>query len=1169
MKLQEIFAKNIDRPIDGVIKADDASSVALEVEEYVLTKELKKHLDLFLHAYNNSKVSNGVWISGLFGSGKSHLLKMLATVLGHKELDGKDLLGIFKAKCDEDIVLVADLEKACKIPSQSILFNIDQKSDIINKKEVDALLAVFVKVFDEACGYYGKQGYIAQFERDLDEEGLLTQFKSEFEKTAGNSWDEWGRSRTKRLATEIDLAYNTVTSRKESNILDKYRDDYSLSIEDFAEHVNHYIDKQEKGFRLNFFVDEVGQYIADNVKLMTNLQTVAESLITKTKGRAWIIVTAQEDMNTVVGEMDKNQSNDFSKIQARFSIPLRLTSSDVAEVVQKRLLAKKPEVLPKLQEIYDKHINNFKTLFDFSDNSAEYRNYQDFEHFSFCYPFVPYQFRLFQTSIQNLSDHNAFDGKHRSVGERSLITVFQEVAKNLKDQELGDIATFDLMYDGIKRALKTNLTRAINRAEAELDNPFAIKVLKALCLVKYIKEFKATIRNICILMQSNFDEDVTKLKKKVEEALSRLEQQTYIQRNGDEYEYLTDEEKDVEEEIKKTEVENSSIQEELQSIIYRIIKNKKIRYSNVHDYSFATKLDDKLYGRDYELSINIASPFNENIDNETVLKAHNMGKNELLIVMAADKRLVDDLLTYKRTDKYISQNGSSTQQDSIKRILSDKAHQNRTRHNNIEIRVKELLSEAKLFINGNLQDIGGEDPQNRIEKAFVNLIEATYTNLGMIYGEAYKEQDIVHYLSNSQSTLNGSLQESEQELFNHIKAQQSKGIRVSVKDLLDRFQIKPYGWYPSAILCSLAKLFASSKVEISQDSNILEAEDLAKKLTNAQFQSQLIIKPQQEFSQAKIRQLKDFHKDFFDEPLEATEPKLLARDIEIKLKDLKTSLKAYLAEINHIPCVASLKQPLDLIETCLGKPYTWYLEDFLSKIDELLDSKESVIDPIDKFMNGPQKDIYENARDFIKANEANFSILDRETLTNAKNILEDLTCYKSNKIQELKVLIERLEEELNTRLSEERAKLISQLQTKKEALENLEEFNSLPAIKVKEFKSVFNNFIEDIEAQKLFDVLHGMMRTFEENQYRYLLTELTSSERSNKTGSNSTEQSSSNTALATKSEAQATSKVIMNRNLKVDFKKPLLSSAEDVESYTEAVKESMLKEIKQGNRIQL
>ena len=45
----------------------------------------------------------------------------------------------------------------------------------------------------------------------------------------------------------------------------------------------------------------LGQYVADNVKLMTNLQTIAESLATKCRGRAWIIVTAQEDMGKVVG----------------------------------------------------------------------------------------------------------------------------------------------------------------------------------------------------------------------------------------------------------------------------------------------------------------------------------------------------------------------------------------------------------------------------------------------------------------------------------------------------------------------------------------------------------------------------------------------------------------------------------------------------------------------------------------------------------------------------------------------------------------------------------------------------------------------------------------------------------------------------------------------------
>ena len=82
-------------------------------------------------------------------------------------------------------------------------------------------------------------------------------------------------------------------------ILDRYREDYSMSIEDFALLVNDYIEKQEKGFRLNFFVDEVGQYIADDIRLMTDLQTIAESLATKTEGRAWIFVTSQQNMESI------------------------------------------------------------------------------------------------------------------------------------------------------------------------------------------------------------------------------------------------------------------------------------------------------------------------------------------------------------------------------------------------------------------------------------------------------------------------------------------------------------------------------------------------------------------------------------------------------------------------------------------------------------------------------------------------------------------------------------------------------------------------------------------------------------------------------------------------------------------------------------------------------
>ena len=529
------------------------------------------------------------------------------------------------------------------------------------------------------CGYYGKQGHVAQFERDLDSRGLYAQFKTNYEATAGRSWEK-GREQSLLETGNIAKAYAQTTGDDESSaigILDKYRNEYGVSIEDFAKQVHAYIEKQSPGFRLNFFVDEVGQYIAENVKLMTNMQTIAESLATRCRGRAWIMVTAQEDMEMVVGEMGKQQGNDFTKIQARFANRMKLTSADVEEVIQERLLKKKEAAEGPLSDIYQAQKNNFKTLFNFADGSKTYQNFRDREHFIHSYPFIPYQFALFQSAIQNLSKHEAFEGKHSSVGERSMLGVFQQVAIQISNHQIGQLATFDLMFEGIRTALKSGIQQAIIQSENHLDNPFALRLLKALFLVKYVQEFKATTRSLCILMLDGFDKDIPALEKQVEGALNLLEQQTCIQRSGELYSYLTDEEKDVEQEIKDTEVENVVVADELEKIVFdHVIKHKKIRCEdppyNRRDYPYTRKLDDRMLGREQELAIHVISPFNENVDNEQILQSQSMGRDELLVLMPPDHSLVREILMYKRTEKYIQQSISTYQQVAVKRILRDK-----------------------------------------------------------------------------------------------------------------------------------------------------------------------------------------------------------------------------------------------------------------------------------------------------------------------------------------------------------------------------------------------------------------------------------------------------------------------------------------------------------------
>lgn len=104
MRIQSMFQKDIDRDINGVIKISEKSEEIAEQElsEYVVTRELAEHFGNFYAAYERAierptdKV--GVWISGFFGSGKSHFLTMLSHLLTNKEVAGKHALDYFADK---------------------------------------------------------------------------------------------------------------------------------------------------------------------------------------------------------------------------------------------------------------------------------------------------------------------------------------------------------------------------------------------------------------------------------------------------------------------------------------------------------------------------------------------------------------------------------------------------------------------------------------------------------------------------------------------------------------------------------------------------------------------------------------------------------------------------------------------------------------------------------------------------------------------------------------------------------------------------------------------------------------------------------------------------------------------------------------------------------------
>ncbi|ABC65038.1 BREX system P-loop protein BrxC [Erythrobacter litoralis] len=1166
--LKDIFEKPVDRAIDGVIKADDEASLRVELDEYVITGEIGQRLEQFLEAYNNYDTSNGVWISGFFGSGKSHLLKMLALLLENREVDGKTAHEIFAAKLKDEPMLAGALNKAVSIPSKSILFNIDQKADVISKTDVDALLSVFQKVFDEACGFYGKQPHIAQFERDLQSRGQFEAFKETFRSAAGKDW-EHGREQALLEAKNIATAFAAATGGDPwgaKDILSQYRKDTRVSIEDFADTVKAWIDDQPKGFRLNFFVDEVGQYIADNVKLMTNLQTIAESLNTKCEGQAWIIVTAQQDMASVIGDMTQRQENDFSKIQARFGNRMPLNSADVAEVIQRRLLAKTSEGQVTLGNLHDREENNLKTLFDFADGSQKLKNYRDRDHFISSYPFPPYQYDLFQMAITSLSEHNAFEGKHSSVGERSMLGVFQEVAKKLKDQEVGGLATFDLMFEGIRTALKSSVQQSIQIAERNLDDPFAVRVLKSLFLVKYVKGFKPSVRNIAILLLSEFEADQTAMRRKIEEALSRLERETYIQRNGEVYEFLTNEEKDVEAEIKALDIDPSELSKELETLAFdTILRHRKIKHlATNNEYPFTRKLDDHALGREYELAINLVSPLSDEVESSDGIRMKTMSREELAVAMNPDATFVRDLILFKQTDKFIRQSRSGSPQPGRDRIVAGKGEQNSRRLKDIEMQLRKLMGSARLFVRGDELEIGGEDAQERIAKAFQSLVDKVYTNLPMLRGVSYTEADINKAVQ-AESGLFGSdgtrINEAEQDVLSFINAQARNGVKVSVKYLADRFTSKPYGWPINAVLCLASSLVARGKIEARLDSAVKEGLDLAKALNNSHALPNILLTPQTEFTASEIRRAKELYQELFAHPSSGTDARSLGAEWTASIDVLEAEVDELVRQSHRYPFLTSLEPLNELLRTMKSKPANWYISEAPKREDDLLNAKEDILDKVKSFMGGAQKDIYDDARDMLAGQSANIDYVDPDAGAKLRAALEDPNCFKGSTIQNLKSDLFDLKNKVELKVLEERKAVIAEVEDVSAKIAQMPDFQALDADQQTRITARIDSHKEGLDTVTLIPVLRDRANGARTNLLSDVVTELDSLARPVPATQPQPGQSD---GPAPAPQAPTT---ILASQLKVAAPKTLLTDEADVDEYLDAMKSALLNEIRAGKKV--
>lgn len=974
MLIRELFVKSIERPINGVVKADQLENdvVYTELEEYVITTEMATHFEEFFDAYMPSvrdpkaKAATGklgVWISGFFGSGKSHFIKILSYLLHNTKVNNgeydKNAIDFFKEK-DLDGFLMGEIDAAIRKDNTVILFNIDSRANTDDGD--DAILKVFLKVFNEQMGYSADHPHIANLERELEQRGVYEQFKQTF---AGFASVDWVKERDAYDFYRDDLveALAQVTEQSDDSArqwVEQMENNFSLDVANFCKWVKEYLD-QDAERRVLFFVDEVGQFVGNNTQMMLKLQTITENLGTICEGRAWVVVTSQEDIDSVIGQMQGSKGHDFSKIQGRFE-RLSLSSANTSEVIEKRLLQKEAPAREALQDLYDEKGDILRNQLAFdSTTTAELANYKDATSFIHSYPFVPYHYTLVQKIFEAIRKVGAA-GLHLSRGERSLLDAFQSAVRRVCDKQIGVLIPLYYFYPAIESFLDTAVKKDITQAkQKDSISDFTLDILKTLFLVRYVDVIQSTLDNLVTLCVTKVDEDRLLLRREIEDSLNVLEQNMLIARHGSEYVFLTNEEKEIENEIRDTDIELSDETKKLSDVIFDdILRRDNIyRYpENKQDFPVSRYCNGQPRdgSQENDLVVKVISPIDPNygeyITTVCANQSHFENNGAIIIKLNDDHRVFQEIRTYLRTDKFLRRNTGNRPEQA--QLLSQKSTENHTRNREIKVQIENLLKDAEYYALGSAQNPKGGAVSTILNELYKYVIENTFSKLKLVKpfaGDIRREiqntlvaDDIGQIsldLSDESVNPNASL-----EVEKYITLGDDSGRPINVEDVVKRFSKRPFGWNSEEILLIISRLALANKICFQMRQQEVPLKNVYDSLMQIRKRADLRIRRIKQQSEGNIKRAGKLFKEVFGKNAPESEKELYNIAFD-KLADKKRKVDNYAAKgsTGKYPGIRELDNGKLLLARMLDSQSSYqFIELFLDCENDLLDFIEDFED---------------------------------------------------------------------------------------------------------------------------------------------------------------------------------------------------------------------------------
>jgi hypothetical protein len=570
MKLAEIFETRIEEKIDPVIKVgevQDEGKLASEIGAYVVTPTIEKYIDEFLEHYADTfrlkTTEIGSWISGYFGSGKSHFAKILALLTENRSLQGHTVAKRFEGRvppaAPHRASILRNLARIDQCSPRVLAFNLNTLVD----SKATPLPRLLLSQYYQSCGYSSNLLYARVIEREIDRRGKLQAIHDEVAKLAERPWSEVEKNPTfferhlYRAACKVapdafaspEHVRDSIKNAAQGEL---YNAQFLVQtmLEDLASREQ----QIKKPARILLVLDESGQWIEDDAGRLAQLQALVEEGAVKGQGKIWIFVTTHEDMGAIYQNARALQA-DMKKIEGRFRFKWSLTTENIELVLEDRIFKKKLAGRDAVTKAYDAAPGVIRGLGELANTSQKLPSCER-DRFATLYPFFPYQVHLIPEIVKSLRSRGG-RGEQLSGSTRTLLAITQDILRAGRRPylklEVGEMVPFDEIYGNLagEGEVSPDVRRELSRVEQVVPGATALtrRVAEVLYLIREIAYVPRTIDNVARLLVESTSDDLPALIARIQSELGKLIAAKMVARIGEEYEFLTGERRTFEDEV--------------------------------------------------------------------------------------------------------------------------------------------------------------------------------------------------------------------------------------------------------------------------------------------------------------------------------------------------------------------------------------------------------------------------------------------------------------------------------------------------------------------------------------------------------------------------------------------------------------------------------------------